>query len=92
MAVIAARVLPGLASRATVVLLSIALAAAIGVSRLVLDVHWASDVAGGWGLGAAIFGLVGAVGLIVGYVRNNGMSAESPDGPATHEPVPTVGN
>jgi membrane-associated phospholipid phosphatase len=92
MAVIAARVLPGLASRATLVFVSIALAAAIGASRVFLEVHWASDVAGGWGLGAAIFGLVGAGGLIVGYVRHNGMSAEPPDGPATHEPVPTVGN
>ena len=92
MAVIAARVLPGLASRATLVLASIALAAAIGASRVFLEVHWASDVAGGWGLGAAIFGVVGAVGLIVGYVRNNGMPVEPPDGPTTHEPVSTVGN
>jgi undecaprenyl-diphosphatase len=92
MAVIAARVLPNLASRASLVLVAIALAAAIGASRVFLEVHWSSDVLGGWGLGAAIFGAVGAAGLVVGYVRNNGMSAQPPDGPARHEPVPTVGN
>jgi membrane protein DedA with SNARE-associated domain len=92
LAVIAARVLPNLASRATLVIVALVVSAAIGASRVFLQVHWASDVAGGWGLGAAIFGLVGAAGLIVGYVRNNGPSAQPPDGPATHEPVSTVGN
>jgi membrane protein DedA with SNARE-associated domain/membrane-associated phospholipid phosphatase len=92
MAVIAARVFSGLASRATIVIAAIVLAAAIGASRVFLEVHWASDVAGGWGLGAAIFGLVGAAGLVVGYVRNNWSSAEPPGGAATHEPVSTFGN
>jgi undecaprenyl-diphosphatase len=92
LAVIAARVLPGLASRAGIVLAAIALAAAIGGSRVYLQVHWASDVAGGWGLGAAIFGTVGAIGLIVGYFRNNGQRSRPEEHPAAHEPVPTVGN
>jgi membrane protein DedA with SNARE-associated domain/membrane-associated phospholipid phosphatase len=92
MAVIAARVLSGAVSRATLVLIALALAAAIGASRVYLEVHWASDVAGGWGLGAAIFGLVGAVGLVVGYVRNNGTAPTTPGGSTAHEPVSTVGN
>lgn len=77
MAVIAARVFAGNASRATLVVIATLVAAAIGWSRVFLEVHWFSDVAGGWGLGAAIFGLVGAVGLVVGYFRNN----DSPPAP-----------
>jgi membrane protein DedA with SNARE-associated domain len=93
MAVIAARVLPGFASRTALVLAALVLAGAIGASRVYLQVHWASDVAGGWGLGAAIFGGVGAAGLIVGYFRNNGPPPRAPDEPrVTHEPLPTVGN
>jgi membrane protein DedA with SNARE-associated domain/membrane-associated phospholipid phosphatase len=92
LAVIASRVLSGTVSRAGVVFAALALAVAIGASRVFLQVHWASDVAGGWGLGAAIFGAVGAVGLIVGYFRNNG-ELPPPDEPhAAHEPVSTVGN
>jgi undecaprenyl-diphosphatase len=74
LALIAARVLDGLASRATLVMLAIAAAAAIGASRIYLRVHWFSDVVAGWALGAAIFGLLTAVGLVVGYFRNNGPS------------------
>ena len=90
MAVVAARVLTGAFSRATLVFVAVAVAAAIGATRVYLQVHWASDVAGGWGLGAAIFGLVGAVGLIVGYLRNNESDSAAPPGPAeapAREPV-----
>jgi undecaprenyl-diphosphatase len=80
-AVVASRVLGGIFSRATVVLLAVALAAAVGGSRIVLQVHWFSDVAGGWGLGAAIFGIVGTVGLFVGFFRNNGRQPAPPAGP-----------
>jgi membrane-associated phospholipid phosphatase len=79
MAVIAARVLPGNFSRALLVILATAFAAVIGGTRIFLGVHWFSDVAAGWGLGAAIFGFAAAIGLIVGYFRNN---EEPPPGPA----------
>ncbi len=39
----------GLASQATIVFLSIGLAAAIGLTRIYLHAHYWSDVAGGWG-------------------------------------------
>jgi len=91
MAIIAARVLPGLVSRAAFVIVAIVVSAAIGGSRIFLEVHWWSDVAGGWGLGAAIFGAVGVVGLVVGYFRNNGEPVAGPASPqrapSTREPV-----
>ena len=48
-----------------------ALAAAIGLSRVYLRVHYLSDVTGGWALGLAAFSLCGAIALIVAYLRNN---------------------
>jgi membrane-associated phospholipid phosphatase len=37
-----------------VVPIAVALPAAAGISRAYADVHWATDVLGGWGLGAAV--------------------------------------
>jgi undecaprenyl-diphosphatase len=71
-AVVIARVLPGIASRAALVGGALALAVAIGLSRMYLRVHYWSDVAGGWGLGAGVFGLCAAIALIVAYLRHNG--------------------
>jgi membrane protein DedA with SNARE-associated domain len=71
-AVLVSRVVPGIASRAALVGGALVLAAAIGLSRIYLRVHYWSDVAGGWGLGAGILGLCAAIGLVVAYLRHNG--------------------
>jgi membrane protein DedA with SNARE-associated domain/membrane-associated phospholipid phosphatase len=70
-AVIAARVLPNMVSRAAFVLGAIAVAAAIGLSRVYLHAHFWSDVAGGWALGAGVFGTYAVLALVIGYFRQN---------------------
>jgi membrane protein DedA with SNARE-associated domain/membrane-associated phospholipid phosphatase len=75
-AVILARAIPGLVSRAALVGVGVGIAVVIGLSRIYLRVHYWSDVAAGWALGAAIFGACAAVALIVSYIRNN--AAEGP--------------
>jgi undecaprenyl-diphosphatase len=50
------------------------LAALIGLSRLVLAVHWLSDVVAGWALGSAVaIAVVGSLWFIAGHqVRGSG--------------------
>jgi membrane protein DedA with SNARE-associated domain/membrane-associated phospholipid phosphatase len=61
-----------LATRFAIVGIAIALAAAVGVSRVYLRVHYLSDVVGGLAIGTAIFALAGVVALAVGALRHNG--------------------
>jgi membrane-associated phospholipid phosphatase len=77
MGVIAARVLPGFASRAALVFGAIVLAAVIGLTRVYLRAHYWSDVVGGWALGAGVFGAVATIALLVSYIRQNARA----DGP-----------
>jgi undecaprenyl-diphosphatase len=49
--VLAVSVLRRPAARAAVIVVGIAMAVAVGLSRLVLDVHWPTDVVAGWALG-----------------------------------------
>jgi membrane protein DedA with SNARE-associated domain/membrane-associated phospholipid phosphatase len=65
------RLRPGMARAAAVVTAGIALTALVGLSRVYLDVHYLSDVSGGWALGAACFSFCAAVGLVISEVRQN---------------------
>jgi membrane protein DedA with SNARE-associated domain/membrane-associated phospholipid phosphatase len=60
-----------LAASGTLVFIALGIAAAVGLSRIYLRAHWWSDIAGGWGLGAAIFALLGAIVLVVEHIRHN---------------------
>jgi len=61
---------PQLAVRAGLLIAGLVIAVVVGLTRIYLRVHWFSDVAGGWGLGAMCFALVGMVALVVGYLRS----------------------
>jgi membrane protein DedA with SNARE-associated domain len=65
------RLRPGMARAAAVVSGGIALTILVGLSRVYLNVHYLSDVSGGWALGAACFSLCAAVGLVISQVRQN---------------------
>ena len=65
------RLRPGMARGAAVVTAGFAVTALIGLSRVYLQVHYLSDVSGGWALGAAAFSLCAAAGLVVSQVRQN---------------------
>ncbi|MGI9020258.1 MAG: bifunctional DedA family/phosphatase PAP2 family protein [Solirubrobacterales bacterium] len=49
----------------------VAVAAAVGLSRVYLHVHYFSDVAGGWALGVSAFTLCAIVALITTHLRDN---------------------
>jgi membrane protein DedA with SNARE-associated domain/membrane-associated phospholipid phosphatase len=61
----------GVASRTGLLIGTLAVAAAVGGSRVYLRVHYWSDVVGGWGLGAGVFATLAAVALIVNHLRHN---------------------
>jgi undecaprenyl-diphosphatase len=68
----------GVATRASLLLGSLALTAAIGGSRIYLRAHWFSDVAGGWGLGFGVFAALATIALIVTHIRHNGARDATP--------------
>ena len=63
---------------------AIILVAAVGLSRIYLRAHYWSDVAGGWGIGVGIFGLLAAIAMIVTHIRHND---EEPDRRPEHTAV-----
>jgi membrane protein DedA with SNARE-associated domain/membrane-associated phospholipid phosphatase len=65
------RLRPGMARGAAVVVGGIALTILVGLSRVYLNVHYLSDVSGGWALGAAVFSFCAAVALVITQVRQN---------------------
>jgi undecaprenyl-diphosphatase len=52
-------------------LAAIVLAAAVGLSRVYLGVHYLSDVIGGWGLGVAAFSICGVIAMVITHLRQN---------------------
>jgi membrane protein DedA with SNARE-associated domain/membrane-associated phospholipid phosphatase len=50
---------------------AIVLVVAIGLSRIYLRAHYWSDVAGGWGLGLGIFGVLAVIAMVVEHMRHN---------------------
>jgi membrane protein DedA with SNARE-associated domain len=65
------RLRPGMARATAVVVTGVVLTALVGLSRVYLNVHYLSDVSGGWALGAAAFSLCAAIGLVISQVRHN---------------------
>jgi undecaprenyl-diphosphatase len=65
------RLRPGMARATAVVVAGIVLTALVGLSRVYLNVHYLSDVSGGWALGAAAFSFCAAVALVISQVRQN---------------------
>ncbi len=68
---IVVRLRPGMARAALVVVAGITMTALVGLSRVYLNVHYLSDVSGGWALGAACFSICAAIGLLVAQLRHN---------------------
>ena len=58
------RVIPALAGRFGVVGAALVLAVAVGLTRVILHVHYLSDVLAGWGLATAVFAGCGALALL----------------------------
>jgi membrane-associated phospholipid phosphatase len=71
LAVVAVRLVPALRGRWWIVIAAIVLAALVGLTRLYLRVHYASDVLGGEGAAAMSFSVVAVVALVVAFVRHN---------------------
>jgi len=65
------RLRPGMARATAVVVAGLALTILVGLSRVYLEVHYFSDVSGGWALGVASFSLCALVGLVISQVRQN---------------------
>ncbi|MBN8867874.1 MAG: bifunctional DedA family/phosphatase PAP2 family protein [Solirubrobacterales bacterium] len=68
---VAVRLRPDMARKAALVTGGIVLAVLIGLSRVYLNVHYLSDVFGGWALGALCFSFFAVAALLAGQLRKN---------------------
>jgi membrane protein DedA with SNARE-associated domain/membrane-associated phospholipid phosphatase len=65
---IAIRVRPGWTYGSALITGGIVLTALIGLSRVYLNVHYLSDVSGGWALGVSAFSLCAAIAIVVTHL------------------------
>jgi undecaprenyl-diphosphatase len=75
-AIVVARMAP-LTMRLALVIAGLVATVLIGLSRVYLEVHWLSDVLGGWAVGAASYSICGIVALVAAYVRLNWTGARA---------------
>lgn len=68
---VAVRLRPNMIRKAALVTAGIAVAAAIGLSRIYLNVHYLSDVTAGWAFGAFWFAFFAVAALLITQVRKN---------------------
>ena len=73
---------PSLARRALLIGVALAITVVAGLSRVYLRVHYWSDVAGGWGIGAGVLGACAATALTVAHFRQN-VHGRASSGPAS---------
>jgi undecaprenyl-diphosphatase len=79
---VALRLRPGWAGGTALVVAGISITVAAGLSRIYLDVHWLSDVSGGWALGVSAFALCAIVALVITHLRQNPAREETSPGEA----------
>jgi undecaprenyl-diphosphatase len=76
---VALRLRPGWAGGTALIVAGVALTVAVGLSRVYLDVHWLSDVSGGWALGVSAFALCAVVALVITHLSAAARTNAAPD-------------